>query len=210
MGLFKCDKCKQYGLYFDRNYSPDQFLEGKANSLIWIIGLNPKGKEGTNDDRTLEKLQTYFEDKQMIHPYFRDFKKVSARLYDLLGKNHGVAHTDLVKCFSNNFPPRNCGSAATMEIINNCKWYLMEQLRKHKPKMLICNGSAVCKCMLEVLPPTHKSEGLPTAYLTSINKNKIVVILSGFVGRIDDYAKRRLGREIEYYMEQLNIGMHLV
>jgi hypothetical protein len=32
------------------------------------------------------------------------------------------------------------------------------------------------------------------------------VILSGFIGRIDDYAKLRLGKEIEFYMEKYGIG----
>ena len=37
-----CNKCAEYGLKFKRQYNPDEFLEGKPNSLIWIIGLNPK------------------------------------------------------------------------------------------------------------------------------------------------------------------------
>lgn len=37
-----CNKCAEYGLKFKREYNPDEFLEGKPNSLIWIIGLNPK------------------------------------------------------------------------------------------------------------------------------------------------------------------------
>jgi len=30
---------------------------------------------------------------------------------------------------------------------------------------------------------------------------KIHVILSGFIGRLDNYAKRRLGREIDHYLD---------
>lgn len=207
MGLFKCEKCKQYGLYFDRNYSPDHFLEGKPDSLLWIIGLNPKGEEGSNDDRTVEQLQSYFDNKAQIAPYFRDFRRVSAGLYDLLGENRGVAHTDLVKCFSSNFPPKTCGWAGAEEIIENCKWYLITQITRHKPRMLICNGMPVCKVMVEMFPPSSKSD---TAYIARIEGNEIAVILSGFVGRVDNYAKRRLGREIEYFMEQLNLGVHFV
>lgn len=36
-----------------------------------------------------------------------------------------------------------------------------------------------------------------TAYKSNIYGTEVIVILSGFIGRIDDYSKRRLGYEIE-------------
>ena len=37
--------------------------------------------------------------------------------------------------------------------------------------------------------------------------NEVTVIYSGFIGRIDDYSKIRLGREIEKYMDIYGIGI---
>jgi hypothetical protein len=207
MGLFKCEKCRKYGLVFDRDYAPDQFLEGKPDSLIWIVGLNPKGnKKNTNSTEGAEDLQRHFDDKSKIHPYFRDFKKASSLLYDSLGKSKGAAHTDLVKCFSTKFPPENCKWRDAEKIIKNCQPYLEVQIKKHKPRMLICNGASVCRTIQEMFPPAgEKTEEITTAYITRVEGDDIGIILSGFIGRIDNYAKARLGKEIENYAEQLNI-----
>jgi hypothetical protein len=54
---YKCSKCKNYGLKYERKYKPSDFLEGKRNSLIWIVGLNPKGNLGKNDERVVTELE---------------------------------------------------------------------------------------------------------------------------------------------------------
>lgn len=198
---YKCSKCKNYGLKYERKYKPSDFLEGKRNSLIWIVGLNPKGNIGKNDERVVTKLEDYFEGD--IHPYFHDFRKVSAKLYKLFGKDKGVAHTDIVKCFSNGFPPKNCKGREAQVIINNCKGYLREQIKKWFPRMIICNGSPICKIIKEIIRPQID---YGTSYTGDFDGSEITVILSGFIGRIDDYAKLRLGNEIELYMEKYGIG----
>jgi hypothetical protein len=40
----------------------------------------------------------------------------------------------------------------------------------------------------------------------NFNGTEIAVILSGFVGRLDNYAKLRLGKEIESYIGKYEIG----
>ena len=198
---FKCSKCKNYGLKYDRKYKPSDFLEGKRNSLIWIVGLNPKGNLGENDERDVTKLKDYFDGN--IHPYFKVFRKVSKKLYELFGKDRGVAHTDIVKCFSNEFPPKNCKGKEAQIIINNCKEYFEKQIKECSSKIIICNGSPVCKIIKGIIkPPIDYS----TSYIGNFNGNEIAVILSGFVGRLDNYAKLRLGKEIELYMERYGIG----
>jgi hypothetical protein len=163
---YKCSKCKNYGLKYERKYKPSDFLEGKRNSLIWIV-------------------------------------KVSAKLYKLFGKDKGVAHTDIVKCFSNGFPPKNCKGRETRAIINNCKGYLKEQIKEWFPRIIICNGSPVCEIIKGFIG--HQID-YGTSYTGDFDGNEITVILSGFIGRIDDYAKLRLGKEIEFYMEKYGIG----
>jgi len=187
---------------------PSDFLEGKRDSLIWIVGLNPKGNLEKNDERDVTELENYFEGD--IHPYFHDFRKVSEKLYNLLGKERGVAHTDIVKCFSNEFPPKNCNRKEAQIIISNCKGYFEEQIKKYfpkTPKIIICNGSPVCKIIKRVIKPQID---YITSYVGNFNGKEITVILSGFIGRLDDYAKLRLGKEIESYiesyMERLKIG----
>ena len=198
---YKCSKCKNYGLKYERKYKPSDFLEGKRNSLIWIVGLNPKGNLGFYDERVVTELEDYFE--KDIHHYFHDFSKVSAKIYKLFGKDKGVAHTDIVKCFSNGVPPKNCKGRETRAIINNCKGYLEEQIKKWLPRMIICNGSPVCEIIKRFIRPQID---YGTSYTGDFDGSEITVILSGFIGRIDDYAKLRLGKEIESYMEKYGIG----
>jgi hypothetical protein len=130
---------------------PSDFLEGKRNSLIWIVVLNPKGNLGKNDERDVTELENYFNGD--IHPYFNYFGKVSKKLCDLFGKDKGVAHTDIVKCFSNEFPPRNYKEQEAQIIINNCKEYLEKQIKECSPKIIICNGSPVCKTIKGIIKP---------------------------------------------------------
>ena len=85
-----CRKCSKYGLRFARKYRPEQFFEGKASSRIWIIGINPKNTANYKDTRTEEQLRGYFEQQGNVHSYFRDFGKVSAKLYELLGVEGGA------------------------------------------------------------------------------------------------------------------------
>ena len=194
-----CSRCEEFDLTFNRKFRPSDFLEGKKNSLIWIVGLNPYGGPKTDHQKGLKELENYF-DGSDIHPYFNDFKRVSERLFELLGKDKGAAHTDVVKCFSKKFPS---GKNAEI-IINNCKNYLYEQIKKYSPKIILCNGVPVCKVIKEIIKPAKPDIGKnTTSYIGYLNNNKIAVILSGFVGRIDNYAKCRLGKEIESYMRML-------
>jgi len=195
-----CSKCKSYGLSYDRKYEPSDFLEGKRNSLIWIVGLNPKGPLGENDKREAKELEDYFEGA--IHPYFYDFRKVSRKLYELFGGYKGVAHTDMIKCYSNEFPPKNCTGKDAQIIINNCREYLEKQLKEQLPKIILCNGAPVCNIIKDVIKPNTDPV---TSYIGSFDGNEIAVILSGFIGRLDNYAKLRLGTEIESHMAKYGI-----
>lgn len=191
-----CDKCKDFGLEFNRRYKPEEFIEGKANSEVWIIGLNPAAEEGwANEEKGLEELSNHFNDLDNIHSYFKDFEKVSPKLFHRFGKDKGVAHTDLIKCSSKSWPPKSCKGKKSEIVINNCKSYLFEQIVKHKPKMIICNGAPVSRHLKEILIADEQLSD--TAYLSNINGNNVVVVLSGFIRRIDDFSKRRLGYEIE-------------
>ena len=119
----KCLKCKKHGLFFKRQYSPIESIVGASEAPVWIIGLNPRGPEGYNDEGDIIQLRKYFQSNN-VHGYYNDFKKVSPDLHKLLGHSNGVAHTDLVKCSSNNFPPKTMQRGGRKEIIANCSGYL--------------------------------------------------------------------------------------
>lgn len=196
----ECNKCKNYGLIFKRNYSPDEFLEGKTNSKIWIIGLNPAAEiEWEDPGRDVKELSFAMKDRSKLSSYFKNFEKVSSELYSMFGEEYGVAHTDLVKCSSKKWPPDSCKGKKAKVVIDNCKSYLFEQIEKYKPKMIICNGAPVSHEIEKVLESYKKISD--TAYESMINETKVIVILSGFIGRIDNFSRRRLGYEIESLMK---------
>ena len=198
-----CDKCSAYGLRFSRAHRPEQFFEGKASSRIWIIGINPKNTIDYNDTRTDEQLRGYFDQRWNVHGYFHDFDKVSAILYELLGVEGGAGHTDLVKCYSPTWPPENGKSVpAQRAIVTNCQGFLREQLSRGLPDLVICNGSPVCDNIRDIIPVVEDHD---TYYYGKLNGKKIAVVLAGFIGRIDDYAKRRLGKEVEKLMKEFGI-----
>ena len=198
----RCDLCKEVGLEFSRPYRPEEFLEGKSSSDIWIVGLNPAAEIGWADStRTAADLANAFDDTSKIHGYFKDFSKVSPRLFELFGKENGVAHTDIVKCSSKGWPPESAKGKKAQFVIQNCKQYLFAQIQAHQPKMIICNGAPVSHQIKELLPV--EEQVTETAYRSTIQKQEIIVVLSGFIGRIDDWSKKRLGYEIESLLSEL-------
>jgi len=73
---------------------------------------------------------------------------------------------------------------------------------KYQPDLIICNGAAVCETIKSIVKPKKELNGLETSYVGSIDNYKVRVVLSGFIGRIDNYARRRLGKEIEQYLNK--------
>ena len=200
--MHKCSRCEDFGLKFKRNYRPVEYLEGRRSSKIWIIGLNPAEETDWDDnERDANDLAERFDNYDEIPSYFKDFKKVSSLLFAQLGKEYGVAHTDLVKCSSKRWPPPLCKGKDHYDVIKNCQEYLIKQIEIYKPIMIICNGAPVSKEIKRFFP--IKSKVSDTCYLSNIGSNDIYIILSGFIGRVDDYAKRRLGYEIESILEKL-------
>lgn len=195
-----CDKCKKYGFEFrsTHNISPVDFIDGNVNADIWIIGLNPKNKIGFIEERQLTDFQNFDPD---CHQYFRDFKKVSEKIYrDWKSQNSNIAHTDLVKCFSETFPPKSEENKEVNQdqIVENCIGHLKTQILKGKPKLIICNGSPVCWEMIKIFQPQQTTNlDCITSYSANIGDHKFWIVLSGFIGRIDNRNKRRLGLEIE-------------
>lgn len=213
-----CSKCANLGLrFYSESICPEQYIEGNPKADVWIIGLNPKSNIGHIEKRSEEDLKAFSPNS---HPYFSDFKKVSNQLYEnWLGSNSKIAHTDLVKCFSNSFPPKITVNGKEKklnkkEIIENCSEHLYNQIQSGKPKVIICNGSPVSWEMVHLFPPKQENPDIKslTSYKTDVQfKNgethQFWIVLSGFIGRIDDWNKRRLGKEVEGILKQVQIKL---
>lgn len=199
-----CEQCSASGLRFDRGYEPYEFIEGNRDARVWIIGLNPAQDLDWIDSRNACQLLTYFDDESKVHGYFKQFKTVSELLYNRLGKHQGVAHTDLIKCSSNCWPPEGVSSSGRNKIIENCTKHLQRQLKDFSPEIIVCNGSEVSAEIKRLLPPSDETPANATSYRHTANGRSVVVVLSGFIGRIDNYSKRRLGREIESFLAELS------
>jgi hypothetical protein len=199
--MHECRKCEQYGLHFQRGYEPQEFLEGEPSSKIWVIGLNPVVEPIPEPSA----LAGYFADSSTMHAYFRDFAAVSRRVFDGFGKVGGTAHTDLIKCSSTAWPPPGVKGRDARAIVSNCEGYLFQQIQRYRPAMIICNGADVSAAIKRTLLPSPQTPNDATSYLTKVGDRTICVVLSGFIGRIDNYAKRRLGREIEERLLELGL-----
>lgn len=201
--MHTCDKCQKFGLRFQRQYRPEEYVEGDPRSPVWIIGLNPKKEVGWQDSgRTIDNLKDYFSGR--VHSYFRNFREVSERLHNSLGQPGGTAHTDIVKCSSMNWPPSKDKKAGPA-IVENCTPYLRQQIDQFKPRMIVCNGADVCRAITRVLPPERELAPGATGYFSSSVDYRVCVVLSGFIGRIDNYARRRLGADIDRLCQELGV-----
>ena len=196
MSNHRCNKCEnvdEAGYRFDRKYAPTDCLLGKRSSKIWIIGLNPATERGEIDTNTINDLESYFDREGPLSSYFRDFRNVSKRVFDGFGEEGGTAFTDIVKCGSKRFP----GGKVGRQLIENCSDYLKELILELKPQLVICNGSPVSNYMKGVFPPNSDVSNTPTSYWTDTEGVEMCVVLTGFIGRIDNYSRQRLGVEIE-------------
>ncbi len=206
--MYECKKCEQFGLSFQRDYSPEEYIEGNRNSQIWIVGLNPaldpSWIDGV-DNRLTSELQEYFDTEDKIHSYFKDFRSVSPKLFCSLGQQGGTAHVDLVKCPSKSWPPNNAKGKEEKKIIENCEVHLIAQIRQIRPMMIICNGASVCTAVKKIFPLPLDCSPDVTSYFTQLDGERICIVLSGFIGRIDNYARRRLGYEIETRLNELGL-----
>jgi uracil-DNA glycosylase len=201
--MHTCNRCASFGLRFHRGYQPHEFIEGNRKARVWIVGLNPAQDLDWVDTRSVTGLVEYFDDESKVHGYFKQFKVVSEVLYRELGKEHGVAHTDLIKCSSNAWPPEGVSSRGRSEIIANCTMHLQRQLAEFKPQVIVCNGSEVSAEVKRLLPVPEGTPPNATSYTYCVDDWRVLVVLSGFIGRIDNYSKRRLGTEIEALLAQL-------
>ncbi|PQJ74762.1 uracil-DNA glycosylase family protein [Polaribacter gangjinensis] len=211
-----CNKCSKFGLEYNNSNlnSPSDFIEGNLDAKVWIIGLNPKTNQNEIFDPSFDDLRNF---KPSNHSYFKDFKKVSNKLYENWeSKNSKIAHTDLVKCGSASFPPahpvtsKKLSNKETNVIINNCFEHLKNQLLIHKPLLLICNGSYTSESIFNFFSPDDlsiKSIKSVGSYKSTFEGHTFTIVLSGFIGRIDDWSKRRLGLEIENAIDNLGIKL---
>jgi len=201
MNNITCERCMHLGGYrFDRRYAPEEFLEGKRSSKVWIVGLNPAWDIGENHDSTRDDLENYFVLGQRFHRYFEDFRHVSEQIYDGFGREGGTAHTDIVKCGSKRFPGGRNGA----ELVHHCADYLKRQIIQYRPQLILCNGSPVSRYIQQEFLRNEDSGNTLTSYWTTVEGKDMCVVLTGFIGRIDNYSRRRLGVEIEARLAESN------
>jgi uracil-DNA glycosylase len=204
MADYACTKCSSLGTSYLRSYKPEEFIEGDPRSPIWIIGLNPAMSTDWRDGRSTVELRDGFAALVATNGYFRKFRNVAGWLFVQLGQPMGVAHTDLIKCASSTWPPSGVPAENAGKIASICSAYLRDQLLMYRPRVFICNGTAVCHFILSLIPPP--ALGACTSYAARLGDHEIIVVLSRFVGRIDNYARRRLGREIEEHAKRLGLA----
>ncbi|WP_246946160.1 hypothetical protein [Bacillus pinisoli] len=211
--VFEHDNQK-FGLsgVYKRQYEPWQLLEGKRNSLVWIYGINqafnegeydldyllPRGKKWKKielDGRSLDKLEDCFiakNGKEKVfknEKYFKKFNTVSPILFELLGQDYGVAHTDVIRCGSVRHKPevmigklfedivtnysdlegneqkiiKDSWNIIPEKIRKNCKKYVEQQLNSSNyevPRLIICHGNPASKTIREILLSEKEQEGI--------------------------------------------------
>ena len=196
--MHRCLKCSEYGFEFNRNYKPTEYIEGYANSQVWIIGLNPAIPQGADDNRNAADLEAHLLEAK-TYQYFKDFGKLLPELHEHMGLPYGVATTEIVKCFSKKFPKGKCGRM----LIGNCKNYLREQIVEHKPKLIICSGSEVSRYIEAEFPSEEEQDN---AYIHTAADISVGIVLSGYVKYMDVYSRRRLSKDVDKMISKLNIN----
>ena len=214
------------GFAFQRHYEPEEFIEGNPDSKIWIVSLNPfagkasenylePGAVSMNDDhRTKLSLLTHYdhfknwqEDPKAAFrkpwQYYRSWKAASSLVIDGL-LNGTVAHLDIVKCYSETWPPKFSNSN---QVVENCQIYFRNQLSNSNVRILICAGRAVHEAIKSICSPPSSLGTVnknPVTYVSKVNGRDITIILTphmtGHRG-LTNQERREVGLEIEKQAE---------
>jgi uracil-DNA glycosylase len=193
--VYECSLCTDL-------QGPPVFLEGNPNAKIWIIGLNPKLEDNVRVRESLDfkdylkNQREYFYHENEVHYYFRDFRHVLGENWLKLFQEK-VSHTDLVKCHSKGFDDN------VKNAINDCGKYLKRQIELFKPEIILCNGSNVCDWFKRIY--NIPNERMQTKAIVNENDHIFTAVFSGFIGRIDNYAKYRLGKELSELTKILSV-----
>ncbi|MBW6481670.1 MAG: hypothetical protein K0B10_01290 [Vicingaceae bacterium] len=214
-------------------HTPMQYIEGDPKSAIWIVGLNPKFNNNNNDlhFRNSQSLKNPLTPN--THPYFKPFLRVSGELWkkDINGiLSANFAHTDLVCCATEKFPPPP--SLLTKPeaelVIENCKPYLIAKLKQNIPKLIIGAGKRTCIELVKTfmsekdktgillqnknITNSHIEkyhiekyiEGMTQTTLLIDEKFEVPIIFSVHLSQSNYWSDRRLGREIEQVLGEIN------
>jgi uracil-DNA glycosylase len=193
-----CSACKQCATGYARKFPPEEFVLGDTNAALWIVGLNPAQPDSKYaEPQTTDDLAKYFDDPKRVHPYFSAFAKVLPALHTGLLIRNGVAHTDLVKCpTEQNHSKTDAATWKTVEHACGVR-YLLKQLRHAKPRLILCNGAKVSDFVTKhILPPPDTAER-QSSYVASLEGQPVTVVRSGFIQRLDRFSQQRLGEEIQ-------------
>ncbi|WP_431490263.1 hypothetical protein [Lewinella sp.] len=173
---------------FQRQYSPEEYLWGLKSSKLLYIGVNPYSKKiGYNDTYSLSIL----EKGPGLNSYFSVLKKWIPNLHDDIGLEGGVAHTDLVRCYSSTFPLKWMKIKDFDLVFRNCRTYLrgqIEEMSKINLKFIIVSGRHPCWHVLDMFFPEiiEKNKIDLKVLQKELNGSQLnFVFLRQFMGRND-------------------------
>ena len=188
----ECPMSENYGI---PDFDPTEAIEGYASSPIWVIGINQK----TTPERHIsgKPSPTTWKDTDPDAPHFRRLKQVLGdEWYPHLFKLGGIAHTDLLKCGSPGYTKVEISS------VPHCRDFLIEQVCKYKPKLLLIVSSAASRFISETAMLNGKTEGV-WKYKSD---EECFVVFSGYTGpRQDRFAKYRLNKDFLAACARLNL-----
>lgn len=193
--VFECHGCPNLT-------PPPVFMVGNPESKVWVVGLNPAMPQD-NLQRTFDENRKYEEEyfSGNVHGYYKkNFRHVFGEDCLEKFKRGDIASLDLVKCHSKKYK-------GNKEIEDRCGEFLEKQIEVFKSRLIICNGAPVCRWFegkyKEQIKNNIDTEKITKADLKTPTGHEFTVIFSGFIGRIDNYAKRRLGIEIDAVLKTL-------
>lgn len=190
--VYECEKCKGFGVdrIPDKGLVPE-FMVGNFKAKIWVVGLNPKlrkGQEGIMDPNDSKDFDRYFKRIYNFDFNYIYFNRIKHHVFPEDWEwGHDVAHVDLVKCASRGIDD------LSKKAKDNCCDYLERQIKLLKPKLIIANGIEVS----EWFESRKELKATDTSIIRKFNGFETIVVLSGFIGRIDRYSMARLREDLK-------------
>ena len=194
--VYNCEKCKGLGVVRTPHKGlVQEFMVGNFEAKFWVVGLNPKLKkrpEGLMNPNDAKDFESYFKRSYNFDFNYGYFNKIKKNVFPEDWEwGDDVAHVDLVKCASRRI------DKSFEKAKDVCCEYLERQIKLLKPKLIIANGIAVSKWF-----ESRKEQKVTnTSVLLKFNGFETIVVLSGFIGRMDRCSMARLREDLKRIKE---------
>lgn len=208
--LFSCHKC--HDMLEPTTKFPEPFL-GNIRANFAIVGINPGENESTF--KNIDKYINYYyhiaklDNKRWTKGYYEAYKRLMNQKATYKDFNDNTVILNIIKCATKKKPSKKVLDFSK----NNCKLFLMKQLKQIKPKVVLVHSRFSCDFFDEFLHDGHTFRILQKSYTKKLSEISMDDISKEYLIAKDNSGRKILflfNKHLSYYgpsMKSLEVNI---